>query len=90
MLTSQHKGRAIALRFASEGCRVIAGDINESGAGETVKNFGDEQNGLALKMDVTSQSDWTNAVQEAASRFGRLDVVVNNAGWSYKNKVGHL
>ena len=66
---------------------MIAGDINDSGAAETVKNAGGAETGHALKMDVTSEADWKNAVQEAESKFGRLDIVINNAGWSYKNKV---
>ncbi|KAL9051137.1 MAG: hypothetical protein Q9162_006209 [Coniocarpon cinnabarinum] len=80
-------GRSIATRFAQEGCRVLAGDVNDSGAAETVENFGGEALGIALKMDVTSDADWKTATQKAESQFGRLDIVVNNAGWSYKNKV---
>lgn len=80
-------GRAISQRFISEGCRVIVADLNEDGAKETIAKSSTEANGVALKMDVTSRDAWTNAVKEANSKWGRLDIVVNNAGWSYKNKV---
>ena len=83
-------GRAIAIRFASEGCQVVAGDVNEAGAAETVKNFSDNVQGAALRMDVTKEVDWKAAVQEAESRWNKLDIIVNNAGWSYKNKVSHV
>ena len=74
-------GRAIASRFLAAGCRVVAADVNEAGAQQTVKDSG-LQHGTALKMDVTSQSDWASAVQAAESQFGRLDIIVNNVGTS--------
>ena len=77
-------GKAITTRFASEGCQVIVGDINEAGASGTATSIG----GAAIRMDVTSESDWKTAVQQAESKFSKpLDIVVNNAGWSYRNKV---
>lgn len=81
-------GRAISQRFLSEGCRVIIGDLNMDTASETIaKAKSSNENGIALVMDVTKQEDWKKAVDKANEKFGRLDVVVNNAGWSYKNKV---
>ena len=80
-------GRAIASRFASEGCRVVVGDINEAGSAETVASIGGESKAAAVRMDVSSEADWTRAVQEAESKFGKSpDIVINNAGWSYRNK----
>jgi NADP-dependent 3-hydroxy acid dehydrogenase YdfG len=38
-------------------------------------------------MDVTQKADWTAIVDRAFSEFGRLDIMVNNAGTSYRNKV---
>lgn len=82
-------GRAISQRFLGEGCRVIIGDLNMDTASETIaKAKSSNENGHALVMDVTKQEDWKKAVATANEKFGRLDIVVNNAGWSYKNKVG--
>lgn len=39
-------------------------------------------------MDVTQEADWNAVLDLAISKFGRVDVLVNNAGTSYRNKVG--
>ena len=84
-------GRATSQRFLSEGCKVIVGDLNEDTAKETIsKASSSSENGVAVKFDVTSQEGWSRAVKEALDRFGRLDIVVNNAGWSYNNKVNMM
>ena len=45
-------------------------------------------NGTAsMKMDVTQESDWKKAVDICIEKFGWIDIVVNNAGTTYKNKV---
>lgn len=74
-------GRAIAQRFAREGARVVVADINGEGAAETVARIeaaGGEA--LAITADVGRRTDWERTVQECLSAFGRLDVLVNNAG----------
>ncbi|KAL2813190.1 hypothetical protein BDW59DRAFT_154931 [Aspergillus cavernicola] len=77
-------GAAIATRFAEEGAKVIIADINTSGA-ESVSST-NPQNIISQRVDVTSASDWKDVVDTAFERFGRLDVLVNNAGTSYRNK----
>jgi hypothetical protein len=79
-------GRAIAKRFADEGCRVLVGDLNLDGAKETVAQM-PRGSGIPLRMDVTKGADWKLAVQEASDTLGKLDILINNAGWSYKNKA---
>ncbi|GLI75211.1 hypothetical protein PoHVEF18_003464 [Penicillium ochrochloron] len=77
-------GAAIARRFGEEGAKVLVADINVQG-GEQVA----AQNPSNLKfqrMDVTQKADWTAIVDRAFSEFGRLDIMVNNAGTSYRNK----
>ena len=42
---------------------------------------------MSIKMDVTQEGDWKKAVDLCIEKFGWVDIVVNNAGTSYKNKV---
>ena len=74
------QGATEARMFAQEGAKVVIGDIrDELGAqveAEIRENGGDA---VYLHLDVTSQDDWDNAIQTAEERFGRVDVLVNNA-----------
>jgi NAD(P)-dependent dehydrogenase (short-subunit alcohol dehydrogenase family) len=74
-------GAATARLFAREGARVVIGDLLEA-EGRRVEAELVAQSGQALyvPLDVTSESAWERAVAAAVSRFGRLDVLVNNAG----------
>ena len=74
-------GAATARLFAREGARVAIGDILED-EGRQVEAQILEEGGEALfiRMDVTSEEDWRRAIAATISRFGRLDVLVNNAG----------
>jgi NAD(P)-dependent dehydrogenase (short-subunit alcohol dehydrogenase family) len=74
-------GAAEARLFAREGARVVIGDILDA-EGRAVEAAIAASGGSALyvHLDVTSEADWARAVAAAVSRFGRLDVLVNNAG----------
>jgi len=69
--------------FAREGAKVVIGDISEED-GKAVEAQISEAGGEALfvTLDVTNEGDWARAVDQAVSRFGKLDVLVNNAGIS--------
>lgn len=74
-------GKAEALRFASEGAKVVVADLNLEGAEEVVqeiKRNGGE--GLAVKVNVTDPADIENMVALATDTFGKIDILVNNAG----------
>ncbi len=75
------QGAVEARMFAQEGARVVIGDILDD-LGMQVQAEINETGGecLYVQMDVTSESEWQNAVEAAVSRFGKLDVLVNNAG----------
>ncbi|KAI9933154.1 hypothetical protein ASPWEDRAFT_61119 [Aspergillus wentii DTO 134E9] len=77
-------GAAIARRFGQEGAKVILTDINAEG-GEVVASQ-NPANLVFQKMDVTKAEDWKGVVDLAFAKFGRLDVLVNNAGTTYRNK----
>jgi len=74
------QGAAEAETFAREGARVVFGDIRD-GEGQKVEatiraNGGDA---VYVHLDVTNETDWRNAVQTASSRYGKLDILINNA-----------
>jgi 3(or 17)beta-hydroxysteroid dehydrogenase len=69
-------GLADALMLAREGARVVVTDINEEAGRQVAKDCG----GVFVRHDVTSEADWQRAAGTAIEQFGRLDVLVNNAG----------
>jgi 3-oxoacyl-[acyl-carrier protein] reductase len=76
------QGRATAVLFAQERARVVVGDINGNGAEETARLITRQEGGqaAAVKADVTKAEEVRNLVETALSRYGRLDVLINNAG----------
>ena len=74
-------GAAEAVLFAREGARVVLGDVLDV-EGKRVEAAITSKGGEALyvHLDVTREAEWERAVATAVSRFGRLDVLVNNAG----------
>jgi 3-oxoacyl-[acyl-carrier protein] reductase len=77
-------GAEIARAYAREGARVVILDLNAAGAEAVAAEIGDHA--VALGGDVTRKADVEASVKLALNRFGRVDVVVNNAGWTYRNK----
>jgi NAD(P)-dependent dehydrogenase (short-subunit alcohol dehydrogenase family) len=74
-------GAAEAVLFAREGARVVIGDVLDA-EGQQVEAAITGKGGEAVyvHLDVTREADWDRAVETAVARFGRLDVLVNNAG----------
>jgi 3-oxoacyl-[acyl-carrier protein] reductase len=71
-------GRATALEFARQGARVLVADQRLDAATQTAQQIGDEAE--CLQTDVTDYPQVERMVQTAVDRFGKLDVLVNNAG----------
>jgi NAD(P)-dependent dehydrogenase (short-subunit alcohol dehydrogenase family) len=80
-------GEAISKRFAEEGCKVVVADIDPVG-GERVASY--HQSMHFIKMDVVKEEDWETVIENTVGKFGRIDICVNNAGTSYKNKVSRI
>ena len=80
-------GEGIARRLASEGAAVIVNDINAA-LGEKVTADINAAGGRArfVAGDVTKSADWQALVAAAQAFGGKLDVIVNNAGWTHRNR----
>ncbi|MEQ8442478.1 MAG: SDR family oxidoreductase [Alphaproteobacteria bacterium] len=77
-------GAGMARRFAAEGAKVIVADITEDAGRAIAADIGDAAH--FVRCDVTSADDWNAAVATACDKFGRLDIVVNNAGYTHLNR----
>ncbi len=73
-------GAASARRFVEAGARVVLGDLQADKGQALATSLGEAA--LFVKLDVTSEADWTAAVTAAQARFGALTTVVNSAGVS--------
>ena len=75
-------GEGIARLFAQEGCQVVVADIDPGAAARVAGEIG----GVAVAGDVSLGDDVRGMVEAAVSRFGGLDIVVNNAGTTHRNR----
>ncbi|RQR32962.1 MULTISPECIES: SDR family oxidoreductase [unclassified Burkholderia] len=70
-------GRADALLLAAEGARVVLTDIDEDAGRALAREIGDAA--LFVHQDIADEDGWRHAIASTLERFGRLDVLVNNA-----------
>jgi len=81
-------GKTIAKTFARQKAAVVIADMNEAGVAETVEEIkGDGGEVMGIVVNVTSEESVQNMVKEVLDAYGRLDVLVNNAGISQKVTV---
>lgn len=73
-------GAAIARLFVAEGAKIVIGDLAESGAALAAELTDDGFSVAFQRVDVTDEADVAALMQFATSRFGRLDILVANAG----------
>src|SRR5712692_5569946 len=74
-------GRAIALALAREGADIIIAELDQAGAKRTAEEVGAlGRRSLATATDVTSRADLRAMVDRAKAEFGRIDILINNAG----------
>lgn len=75
-------GKAIAVRFAKEGAKVVVNGVSDIKKCEDVvkeiKKFGGEA--ISILADVSKRADVEKMISETVKKFGRLDIIVNNAG----------
>jgi cyclopentanol dehydrogenase len=75
------QGAAEAKTFTREGAKVVLGDIRDAEGKQVeadIRASGGEA--VYVHLDVTSEEDWRHAVEEAVSRYGTLNILINNAG----------
>ena len=77
-------GTEIAATFAREGAKVVIMDLNGEGAEKVASAIGDPAR--AIRGDVTRAADIQAAVDLTKQFGGTVDIVVNNAGWTHRNK----
>jgi len=71
-------GRAIALRFAAEGARVVVSDINDDAAAGVAKEIGEQA--VVNHCDTAVEAEVQGAIAATIDAFGGIDILVNNAG----------
>ena len=88
----QGLGQAICRRLAQEGCHVVVADLNEQNAVDTAADIGAAtgRRSLGLKVDVTDEAQVETMVNRTVAEFGRLDIVVANAGIVIAGEVTEL
>lgn len=81
-------GEGCALLLAKEGAEIVVADINESKGNEVVERIHQESGkAIFVKLDVSNELDWENAIEKTLSEFRKLDVLINNAGIQYVKEV---
>lgn len=82
-------GEVTAKRFVEEGAKVIIADINEENAGRVCDEISktDPGKAIACPMDVSSEADWQSCIAAGEEAFGKIHIVVNNAGISYTETI---
>ncbi|QDC01977.1 SDR family oxidoreductase [Mesorhizobium sp. 8] len=76
-------GEGMARRFAEEGARVVVSDINAKGAERVAGDIG--KAAIWTQTDVSQASEFEEMAKAALDAFGRIDVMVNNAGFTHRN-----
>lgn len=81
-------GEASALLLAQEGAAIVVADINESKGQEVVdKIVRDGGKALFVRLDVSKEDEWEDAIAKTIAEFKKLDVLVNNAGIQYVKEL---
>jgi len=73
-------GKETALLFAKEGAKVVVADVNEKAGEETVVEIKKNGEGFFVKLDVSNREQAKQMVKTTLEKYGRIDVLINNAG----------
>ncbi|WP_301169905.1 glucose 1-dehydrogenase [Brevibacillus nitrificans] len=84
-------GASEAKLFAKEGAKVIATDVQVEALNQVVQEINDQGgDAVALKHNVASEEEWKSVIAEAVKRYGKVDVLVNNAGISSPKTIADM
>ena len=73
-------GHGIAKNYVGEGARVVIADLNVDGAAKAAEELGGKETAIGIAMDVTKEDQVNEGVEQAVKTFGRIDILVSNAG----------
>ncbi len=85
---AQGMGKIHAEKALEQGAKVIITDINEESGHQTESELKGEV--MFIKHNVSDENDWKNVVQQTMDKWGRIDVLVNNAGITYNTPLEEL
>lgn len=81
-------GHSIGMEFLNAGAKVVFTDINEEKLNEVTKALQDSgKDCMGIKVDVTNEEDIRSAIEKTVERYGRLDVLLNNAGLQHVSPI---
>jgi 3-hydroxybutyrate dehydrogenase len=73
-------GHGIAKTYVGEGARVVIADLNAAGAAKAAEELGGKETAIGVAMDVTKEDQVNEGVEQTVKAFGRIDILVSNAG----------
>src|SRR3990170_404903 len=76
-------GEGMAKRFAEEGAKVVVTDLNAKGAERVASKIG--KSAIWTQTDVSQKSELDDMVGTTMNAFGRVDIMINNAGYTHRN-----
>ena len=85
---AQGMGKTHAEKVLSEGGRVVITDINEELGNNVAQELG--ENAIFIRHDVSNEDDWKNVIDTVVDKWGRIDVLVNNAGITTNTSLEEL
>lgn len=74
-------GKGMAERFNAEGAKVVIADLNETDGASVARQL----NSVFVKTNVSSKSEMDNLVVQAIEAYGKVDIFINNAGYTHRN-----
>ena len=84
----QGMGKAVAFTLAQQGAHIAINDLNPTSAEETAQELQNKDiNAIAVPANVTNKTDLQEMIQKTIDHFGRIDILINNAGILYPTKV---
>ncbi len=76
-------GEGMAKRFAEEGAKIVVADLNVKDAERVAAEIGHQA--IFVQTDVSQKSEFDELVEATMKAFGRIDIIVNNAGYTHRN-----